>query len=102
MCKKIGEVISFNENIEIKSIIEDGFISVKCEDKGVIDNNGDITMLSGQAIGKRINSEINVKGYDYNNIAELLFDSINTETIGNINKNKTVCNFINLLQTVLK
>jgi len=77
---KIGEEISFNIDFEIEAVLGKR-LQVKQGDKGYIDSKGHIHYTTGQARGKiqSLGSEIEVKGYDYSNIAKMLFKRLNNE-----------------------
>ena len=72
---KIGQIIQFAEDFEITTFGGRKF-NITSEDKALVVKNG-IEWLSGDAKGiKQKVADIEIKGYDYENISELLFEKI--------------------------
>lgn len=77
---KIGQKLVVQENYEISTCISNTNLQVKKGDVGFIDANGMIHYLSGQARGKIHNiADVEVKGYDIENIAELIFRQLKSD-----------------------
>jgi len=80
MIHKIGEEIRVVRDYEIETILSENKLQVKEGDKGFIDSSGSIHYTSGQARGKihRLR-EVEVKGYDYENIAKMLWKRLKSQ-----------------------
>lgn len=78
---KIGEQISFSQDFEIEAIISGNKLQVKAGDKGYIDSRCSIHYTSGQAKGKiqNLRKEIEVNGYDYENIAKMIYKRLENQ-----------------------
>lgn len=78
---KIGEAISFSEDFEIESALGGNKLQVKAGDKGYIDSRCSVHYTSGQARGKiqSLGKEIEVNGYDHENISKMIFRRIKNE-----------------------
>lgn len=77
---KIGEGISFSKDFEIELPISGNKLQVKPGDKGYIDSRSNVHYTSGQARGKIQHlSEIKVNGYDYENIARMIFKRVKNQ-----------------------
>lgn len=77
---KIGEEIIINQEFDIQGCFSDDLIQVKKGDKGYIDSNGFVHYITGKARGKiQKIANVEMKGYDTENIAKLIFDRIKTE-----------------------
>lgn len=77
---KIGQKIVVQENYEIETCITNTKLQVKKGDVGFIDSHGLIHYLSGQARGKIHNiADVEVKGYDIENISELIFRQLKSD-----------------------
>lgn len=76
---KIGQEITIQEDFEIETPLSHKKIKVQIGDKGFIDSNGLIHYTTGKARGKiqKIDG-IEVDGYDYENIANLIFKKLNS------------------------
>ncbi|EPY2295890.1 hypothetical protein ACXATC_003560 [Clostridium sporogenes] len=80
MKHKIGEMIRIKEDFEIKTAIRENTIQVKEGDTGFMDSKGMIHYLTGEARNKiQKIDDIEVKGYDYESIAKLIFKRLNIE-----------------------
>ena len=81
MSYKIGEEIGFSEEFEIESPFGGNKLTVKEGDKGYIDSRGFIHYTTGQARGKihSLGKEIEVNGYDHENIAKMIFKRIKNQ-----------------------
>lgn len=77
---KIGEEIKIKEDFKINTTISEKVITIKKGDKGYIDSNGFLHLLTGNGRGKIVKiNDVKVKGYDHENITKLIFDRLNTE-----------------------
>lgn len=80
MKHKVGEIIKIKEEFEIKTSIGENTIPVKKGDTGFMDSKGMIHYLTGEARNKiQKIDDIEVKGYDYESIAKLIFKRLNIE-----------------------
>lgn len=76
---KIGEEIKIKEDFKINTIVSDNVKTVKKGDKGFIDSRGFLHLTTGNGKGKVVKIEdIEVKGYDYRNIAKMIFNRLNS------------------------
>jgi len=77
---KIGEEIGFSQDFEIESVISATKAIVKAGDKGYIDSRCNVHYTTGQARGKIQHLDnAEMKGYDYTNIAKMLFKKLKNE-----------------------
>ena len=76
MKHRIGEMIRIKKDFEIKTLMGKDTIHVKVGDTGFMDSTGMIHYLTGEARNKiqKIDDDIEVKGYDYESIAKLIFN----------------------------
>lgn len=71
---RIGQEIIVKEDFKINTIVSDKVKTVKKGDKGYLDSKGFMHITTGNGRGKIVNVEgIEVKGYDYENIASMIF-----------------------------
>ena len=80
MIKQIGEEITILKDYKIELAFSGDKLQVKEGDKGFIDSKGSIHYITGKARGKihRLGN-IEVDGYDCENIAKMLFRRIKNE-----------------------
>lgn len=78
---KIGQEVVVDENFTIQSVITSKTMEVKMGDKGIIDSEGNLHLKTGNAKGKIIpyTEKENLKGYDIQNIAQMIFKRLNDE-----------------------
>ena len=81
MSYKIGEEIGFSEEFEPESVFGGNKVTVKEGDRGFLDSRGMIHYTTGQARGKihSLGKEIEVEGYDYENIAKILWNRLKSK-----------------------
>jgi len=81
MTYKIGEEIRFSEGFEINGALSGNTLTVKEGDRGYLDSRGNVHYTTGQARGKiqSMKNEIEVKGYDYENIAKMIFKRLKNQ-----------------------
>lgn len=80
--KKIGQEIIVEEDFEISNIVSNKIMTVKKGDKGFLDSKGFIHLTTGNGRGKivKINDvNIEVEGYDYENISNIILNRLNRE-----------------------
>lgn len=76
---KIGQEIIANKDFEIKTIVSDKVITVKEGDEGFLDSKGFLHIITGKGRGKIVKMDgIEVKGYDYKNIANIIYTRLNS------------------------
>lgn len=78
---KIGEEIGFSYDYDIESAFGGDKLTVKEGDRGFLDSRGMIHYTTGQARGKiqSLKGEIKVEGYDYENIAKMIYKRLKNE-----------------------
>ncbi len=77
---KIGQEITITEPFEIESALSNKTLNVKTGDKGFIDSKGLLHYTTGEARGKIHKvDDVEVGGYDYENIAKLIFKRLNSQ-----------------------
>ena len=78
---KIGEEIGFSKEFVIESALGGNKLTVKEGDRGFLDSRGHIHYTTGQARGKihSLGKEIEVKGYDYESIAKMIFKRLKNQ-----------------------
>lgn len=75
---KIGQEITVKEDFKINTIVSDKVITVKEGDKGFLDSKGLMHITTGNGRGKIVKiNYIEVKGYDHENIANMVYKRIN-------------------------
>lgn len=75
---KIGQEIIVKEDFKINTIVSDKVKTVKKGDKGFIDSKGFLHLTTGKGIGKIVKiDDIEVKGYDYKNIVNMIYKRLN-------------------------
>ncbi|MCB2308847.1 hypothetical protein LGL08_20450 [Clostridium estertheticum] len=80
MKNKIGQILTMTEDFIIESCFDKKVIQVKTGDTGFIDSKGSIHYIDGQARGKMQKlKDVEIKGYDYESIATLIFKKIYNE-----------------------
>lgn len=76
----IGQKIVVKEDFDIKTILSNADMTVKEGDMGFINSKGCLHLLSGKGRGKIVSmGNISVKGYDNDNIANLIFKRLQSE-----------------------
>ena len=75
---KLGEMIEFNNIFSIEAIMSKAKLNIKEGDRAIVTRTG-FRVLTGEARGKIISfhKDEQAKGYDYSNIAKLIFNRIN-------------------------
>lgn len=76
---KIGEIINFDKEIKLNAMEHEKELIVKEKDKGIVTGKGNILILNGDCEGKIILQNLEVKGYDTNNIADLILNLLTRE-----------------------
>lgn len=76
---RIGQEIKCVEGFEIECPISLTKMTVRQGDKAYVDSHGNIHYITGVARGKIELANLNTKGYDHENIAELLFKMLRRE-----------------------
>ena len=78
---KIGQEIIIDEDHTIQSLLTNKMTWIRAGDKGFIDSNGNIHYTTGDARGKIVpyTTKENLKGYDTQNIALMIYKKLDTE-----------------------
>lgn len=78
MNSKIGQEVTATEDFEIKGYNKS--LQIKKGDKGFVDNNSWVHYINGNARGKMVQfKDLNVKGYDVENISKLIFNQLDVK-----------------------
>ncbi len=75
---KIGQEIEITEDFTLKTV-GGRELTVKAGDKAIIDSRGRVKYISGQArdVMQMLGKDIEVNGYDHENIADLILSRLN-------------------------
>ncbi|WP_195938703.1 hypothetical protein [Romboutsia sp. 1001713B170131_170501_G6] len=74
---KIGQEIIEKQDYEIEKMISKDKIKIKVGDKGFVDSRGRVNYTTGAGRGAIVNYDLEVKGYDHENIAKMIFNRLN-------------------------
>lgn len=70
----IGQEVEISEGFPLESVLAGKTVNVKKGDKGVVDSNGFIHYISGEARGKiQKFADVELNGYDVENISKLIY-----------------------------
>lgn len=75
---KIGQEIEMTEDFVIESCLGTKVLEVKKGDKGYIDGNKLIHYTTGKARGMLQKVDVEIKGFDYENISKIIFNRLNS------------------------
>lgn len=74
---KIGQEIIEKQEYEIEKMISKEKITIKVGDRGFADSKGNIHYTTGTGKGVIVNYDLEVKGYDHENIAKMIYKRLN-------------------------
>lgn len=75
---KIGQQLTVKEDFKINTIISDKDITIKEGDKGFINSEGFLNLVTGKGKGKIVKiNDVKVKGYNHENIARMILNRLN-------------------------
>lgn len=73
---KIGEIIKFDNDVEIKTYVGKKQYVAKKGDIGIVDSHGNILIISGPCNGKVLAKQVEVKGYEHDDISEMILNRL--------------------------
>ena len=76
---KIDQEVIVREDFKINTRVSERVMTVKKGEKGFLNSNGCLHLTTGKAKGKIIRiDDIEVKGYDHENISKMIFNRLNS------------------------